>query len=79
MTDIELLRNVIGILDEISVPIKYTNQIAAPIAEASDKLKALYNYVYKKVKEEQEAEEKPEEDAIPDVSIEANSDPEDNK
>lgn len=79
MTDIELLRDVIETLDGISVPVKYDDQIAAPIKDANNKLKALYNFVYKKIKEEQEAKEKPEEDATPDVSDNMNEDPEDNK
>ena len=58
MSDIEVLKLVIDQLDEISVPIKYKEQIAVPLADANNALKQLFNAVIKAAEEKQEAEKK---------------------
>ena len=59
MSDLEILERVINTLDNIDVPTRYTEQIAIPVANSSNLLKALYKAVRetaeKKAAEEAEA------------------------
>lgn len=60
MTDIEILEQSIRTLDNIMVPSIFTKSIAIPIAQVSENLRALYDAIVKKAKENQNGS-KPEE------------------
>lgn len=60
MTDIEILEQSIRTLDNIMVPSIFTKSIAIPIAQVSENLRALYEAIVKKAKENQNGS-KPEE------------------
>ena len=73
MTDLDIIKNVILSLDRINVPTMYIEQIAVPLVEANNQLKALYNHYVKKVQEakaNEEAETKPEDKVSEEVPSE---------
>ena len=55
MSELELLRKTIGILDNIRVPTALTQEVAVPIVQVSEDLKALYNAILETM-ERQKAE-----------------------
>ena len=57
MTELEVLEKAITRLVSISVPIMYTEQIAVPIKESTDLLKALYAAVLQNVQKDEHKEE----------------------
>ena len=61
MTDIEILEQSIRTLDNIMVPSIFTKSIAIPIAQVSENLRALYDAIVKRAKEENQNRSKPEE------------------
>ena len=54
MTDLEVIRGIINRLDSINVPVGLTQQIAVPIAQSSEELKALHNAIVDALKKRQE-------------------------
>lgn len=54
MSDLDVLKKVIGELDAIRVPVAQTEEIAIPVAEASGQLKQLYNAIVEATKKRQE-------------------------
>lgn len=57
MTDLELISKCINTLDDISVPAKYVEQIAIPVAQVSGALKELYNGIVAKIRENEKKQE----------------------
>lgn len=63
MTDIEILTNSINTLNNISVPVPYTEQIAIPMYNVASMLTVLLKAIQEKVNEQkQEPEETKEEE-----------------
>ena len=65
MSDLEILSNVIGRLDSISVPVQYTEQITIPLINANNLLKQLYKAIVDQLK----AKEEPKPESKDDLQI----------
>ena len=72
MSDIEILKRAIEILDGVSVPVSLTEQIAIPVANASSMIKALYNAVLNGIRQKEEEEKKKAEQAPEEATEPAN-------
>lgn len=57
MSDLELLKRAIDILSGVSIPVSYTEQIAIPVTNARNMIKAVYDAVVKQLEEKQAVEE----------------------
>ena len=64
MSDLEVLSNVIGRLDSISVPVQYTEQITIPLINANNMLKQLYKAIVDQLKKKEEEQPEVTEDDI---------------
>ena len=54
MTDLEILKQAYETLDNLNVPVSLTEQIAIPVANTSNRLKALYKAVVEAIENKKE-------------------------
>ena len=57
MTDLEILSRSLNELANIKVPVEFTEEIALPIYNVSNRLKLLYNAIIANIQKQKEAEE----------------------
>ena len=67
MSDLEILKEAYETLDNLEIPVKYTEKLSIPIVNTSNRLKVLYKAVMEAVQKKNEAPAEPEAEPAPEA------------